>query len=60
MCPAIHQGRGITMHHFNSVAGHLTGALSDGRSTTHLVDEIIGVIASLSADITSDNAKADA
>jgi hemoglobin len=47
----VHQGRGITMHHFNLVATHLTRALEAAGVPPETVDQIIGAIAPLSADI---------
>ncbi|WP_225728152.1 MULTISPECIES: group 1 truncated hemoglobin [unclassified Nocardia] len=52
----IHQGRGITMDHFNLVAGHLTDALSDAGVPPELVAEIIGAVAPLADDIASGSA----
>ena len=50
----VHQGRGITMHHFNLVAGHLTESLTAAGVPAGTVAEIIGAIAPLAADIASD------
>ncbi|MEV2218611.1 group 1 truncated hemoglobin [Nocardia vinacea] len=52
----VHQGRGIAMHHFNLVAGHLTDALTAAGVPTALVEQIIGAIAPLADDITSGSA----
>jgi hemoglobin len=49
----VHQGRGITMHHFRLVAGHLGDALAAAGVTTETVTEILGVIAPLAADTAS-------
>jgi hemoglobin len=49
----VHQGRGITMHHFTLVAGHLTDALTVAGVPTVLVEQIIGAIAPLADDIAS-------
>jgi hemoglobin len=54
----VHQGRGIMMAHFALVAGHLTDALLAAGVPQTTVDEIIGAIAPLAADITSDHASA--
>lgn len=54
----VHQGRGIMMAHFASVAGHLTDALFAAGVPRSTVDEIMGVIAPLAADIASDHATA--
>lgn len=53
-----HQGRGITMHHFNLVAGHLTDSLSAAGVPAETVTEILGVVAPLASDIASDAATA--
>jgi hemoglobin len=50
----VHQGRGITMRHFNLVAGHLEDALIAAGVPAATVREILGVIAPLAHDITSD------
>ena len=47
----VHQGRGITMHHFNLVAGHLTDSLSAAGVPDETVVQIIGAIAPLADDI---------
>jgi hemoglobin len=47
----VHQGRGITMHHFTLVAGHLTDSLRAAGVPAETVDQILGAIAPLSADI---------
>lgn len=54
----VHQGRGIMMSHFASVAGHLTDALSAAGVPRTTIDEIIGAIAPLAADIASDHVSA--
>ncbi len=54
----VHQGRGITMHHFNLVAGYLTDALLAAGVPTATVAEIIGVVAPLAPEIASDAATA--
>ncbi|MDI3315727.1 MAG: group 1 truncated hemoglobin [Mycobacterium sp.] len=53
-----HRGRGITMHHFNLVAGHLTDALSAAGVSPETVDEILAIVAPLAGDIASDYATA--
>jgi hemoglobin len=55
----VHQGRGITIHHFNLVAGHLTDSLSAAGVPEATIAEILGAIAPLAADIASDHATAD-
>lgn len=49
----VHQGRGITMHHFTLVAGHLSDALSAAGVPAETVTEILDAIAPLAADIAS-------
>jgi hemoglobin len=49
----VHQGRGITMRHFGSVAGHLGDALSVAGVPADTVTEILGAIAPLAADVAS-------
>jgi hemoglobin len=47
----VHQGRGITMHHFTLVAGHLAASLTEARVPAEMVDQILAAIAPLSAEI---------
>lgn len=47
----VHQGRGITMHHFTLVANHLAASLSAAGVPGETVDGILAAIAPLSADI---------
>jgi hemoglobin len=47
----VHQGRGITMYHFELVAGHRTESLSAAGAPDEIVEQIIGAIAPLAADI---------
>jgi hemoglobin len=54
----VHQGRGITMHHFNLVARHLTDSLFAAGVPSETVGEILGVIAPLADDIVSGDAVA--
>lgn len=49
----VHQGRGITMHHFSLVAGHLADALTAAGVPSETITEILGVIAPLAVDVTS-------
>ncbi|SEH50518.1 hemoglobin [Mycolicibacterium rutilum] len=49
----VHQGRGITMHHFELVAGHLAASLAAAGVPGETTAEILSAIAPLSADITS-------
>jgi hemoglobin len=54
----VHQGRGITAHHFNLVAGHLTDSLTGAGVPAEVVSQIIGAVAPLADDIASDAATA--
>nr|WP_090340743.1 group 1 truncated hemoglobin [Mycolicibacterium malmesburyense]CRL70244.1 globin [Mycolicibacterium malmesburyense] len=47
----VHQGRGITVHHFNLVAGHLAASLAAAGVPSETVDEILAAIAPLSDEI---------
>jgi hemoglobin len=49
----VHQGRGITMHHFSLVAKHLAGALAAAGVPSGTVTEILSAIAPLAPDIAS-------
>jgi hemoglobin len=49
-----HQGRGITMHHFNLVAGHLEESLCAAGVPPATIAEILGVVAPLASDISPD------
>jgi hemoglobin len=49
----VHQGRGITMHHFSLVAGHLAAALAAAGVPSATVTEILGAIAPLAPEIAS-------
>ncbi|GBG38519.1 group I truncated hemoglobin [Mycobacterium montefiorense] len=52
----VHQGRGITMHHFNLVTGHLSDALAAAGVSPKTVVEIISAIAPLAPQIVSGEA----
>ncbi|WAJ47367.1 group 1 truncated hemoglobin [Mycobacterium sp. Aquia_216] len=52
----VHQGRGITMHHFSLVATHLAEALAAAGVSPATVTEILGVVAPLAPDIASGEA----
>ena len=54
----VHRGRGITIHHFNLVAGHLKDSLTAAGVPETTIAEILGAIAPLAADIASDHATA--
>jgi hemoglobin len=47
----VHQGRGITAHHFDLVAGHLTESLATAGVPAGTVEQIIGAIAPLADEI---------
>jgi hemoglobin len=47
----VHQGRGITMHHFNLVAGHLADSLSTAGVPDSVVGQIIAAVAPLADEI---------
>ena len=49
----VHRGRGITMHHFSLVAGHLAAALAAAGVPPDTVTEILSAIAPLAPDIAS-------
>ena len=49
----VHQGRGITMHHFNLVAGHLADALAAAGVPSETVMGILSVVAPLAPEIAS-------
>ncbi|BBX96127.1 group I truncated hemoglobin [Mycobacterium lacus] len=54
----VHQGRGITMHHFGLVAGHLEDALTAAGVPSETVTEILGLVAPLASDIVSGQTRA--
>jgi hemoglobin len=49
----VHQGRGITMHHFNLVAGHLSDSLAAAGVPSATVTEILSAIVALAPEIAS-------
>jgi len=49
----VHHGRGIAMHHFNLMAGHLGDALAGSGVSAQTVTEILCAIAPLAPDIAS-------
>jgi hemoglobin len=55
----VHQGRGITIHHFNLLAGHLMDSLAAAGVPEATIAEILRAISPLAADIASDHATAD-
>lgn len=52
----VHQGRGITMHHFGLVAGHLADALAAAGVPSETVTEILAAIAPLAPEIATGDA----
>jgi hemoglobin len=54
----VHRGRGITIDHFNLVAGHLKDSLCAAGVPDTTIAEILAAIAPLAADIASDHAAA--
>lgn len=52
----VHRGRGITMHHFSMVAGHLADALTAAGVPAETVTDILGVVAPLASEIASGEA----
>jgi hemoglobin len=55
----VHQGRGITIHHFNLLAGHLMDSLTAAGVPEATIAEILRAISPLAANIASDHATAD-
>jgi hemoglobin len=49
----IHQGRGITAHHFGLVAGHLADSLGAAGVPADITEQILAAIAPLQDDITN-------
>ncbi len=49
----VHQGRGINMHHFSLVAGHLADALAAAGVPSATVTDILSAIAPLAPEIAS-------
>jgi hemoglobin len=47
----VHQGRGITMHHFDLVAGHLAKSLTAAGVPGEVTEQILVAISPLAADI---------
>lgn len=54
----VHRGRGITVHHFNLVAGHLKDSLTAAGVPEATIADILAAIAPVAADIASDHATA--
>jgi len=48
----VHQGRGITRHHFPKFCGHLAAALEEHQVSPHAIDQVLGRLAMYSDKIT--------
>ena len=54
----VHEGRGITMHHFAMVAAHLADSLCAAGLHPDTITEILRAIAPLAGDVASEDIKA--
>ena len=54
----VHEGRGITMHHFAMVASHLADSLCAAGLHPDTITEILAAIAPLAGDVASEDIKA--
>jgi hemoglobin len=54
----VHEGRGITMHHFAMVAAHLADSLCASGLHPDTITEILRAIAPLAGDVASEDIKA--
>ena len=54
----VHEGRGITMHHFAIVAAHLADSLCAAGLHPDTITEILRAIAPLAGDVASEDIKA--
>ena len=54
----VHEGRGITMHHFAMVAAHLADSLCAAGLHSDTITEILRAIAPLAGDVASEDIKA--
>jgi hemoglobin len=54
----VHEGRGITMHHFDIVAGHLADSLCAAGLHPDTITEILRAIAPLAGEVASEDIKA--
>jgi hemoglobin len=54
----VHEGRGITMHHFAMVAAHLADSLCAAGLHPETITEILRVIAPLAGEVASEDIKA--
>jgi hemoglobin len=54
----VHEGRGITMHHFAIVAAHLADSLCAAGLHPDTITEILGAVAPLAGEVASEDIKA--
>jgi hemoglobin len=54
----VHEGRGITMHHFAMVAAHLADSLCAAGLHTATITEVLHAVAPLAGEIASEDIKA--
>ena len=54
----VHEGRGITMHHFAMVAAHLADSLRAAGLHPDTITEILRAIAPLAGEVASEDIKA--
>ncbi len=54
----VHEGRGITMHHFAMVAAHLADSLCAAGLHPDTITEILRAIAPLAGEVASEDIKA--
>jgi hemoglobin len=54
----VHEGRGISMHHFAMVAAHLADSLCAAGLHPDTITEILHAVAPLAGEIASENARA--
>src|SRR5271154_1662231 len=50
----VHQGRGITVYHFNLMVAHLAGALAAAEVPSETVTDILSIVTPLAPEIASD------
>jgi hemoglobin len=54
----VHEGRGITMHHFAMVAAHLADSLCAAGLHPDTITDILQAIAPLATEVASEDIKA--
>jgi hemoglobin len=54
----VHEGRGISMHHFAMVAAHLADSLSASGLHPDTITDILRAVAPLAGEVASDDVKA--